>query len=351
MGWLTSLARDDRFILATLGVGTAGLLVMMYRILENVRDDVEIKPEQPKTQYITQETEDALRLGTLDTLLGHYNYAIRETASRIVCDRAINDGTTLDVLLYGITRPDYDERMKNLRCLAIVVTDHQTLHLLHTWKAYAALVRCLELGLEENGDARQKLDDRFFDEYYLRDLAERLCLMFISQLVRLYDAEKLIKAGFVEKWLARQYWGDTPEETLRNFRQYMDHRQNSITEVVGQILKRPTGRRRLREAGLMRGYDVDADADGTDSCGHGGGDGRFRFALSISMGNNDEDGGDGLQGQLLMPVEVAVVGRAREHSAEEQRLRHRHREAMVFNDGTSPLNSDDIFQRDHASPT
>ena len=38
-----------------------------------------------------------------------------------------------------------------------------------------------------------------------------------------------------------------------------------------------------------------------------------------------------------------------EQSVEEQRLRHRHREAMVFNDGTRPLNSEDIIQRNPLS--
>lgn len=128
MGWLSSIARDERVIIASLSVGAVGLVLMMRTILTSYRDDAEVKPVQPKTQYITQETEDALKLGTLDTLLGHYNYAIRETAGKIVCDRAINDGSTVDVLLYGITRPDYDERMKNLRCLAII-TDHRELSL------------------------------------------------------------------------------------------------------------------------------------------------------------------------------------------------------------------------------
>lgn len=128
MGWLTLIARDERAILSGLAISAVGLVLMMRSILKTYRDDAEVKPAQPKTQYITQETEDALKLNTLDTLLGHYNYAIRETAGKIVCDRAINDVATVEVLLYGITRPDYDERMKNLRCLAII-TDHRALRL------------------------------------------------------------------------------------------------------------------------------------------------------------------------------------------------------------------------------
>lgn len=119
MGWF-SFARDERFILASLGAVTLSTIAMMRFLLIQYRDSAVIKPVQPKTQYITQDTEDSLKLGTLETLLGHYNYAIRDTAAKIVCDRSVNDGVTVDNLLWGITRPNYDERMKNLRALAMI---------------------------------------------------------------------------------------------------------------------------------------------------------------------------------------------------------------------------------------
>src|SRR5438105_93953 len=113
MNWLPSVARDERVILGFFTAAAVGTAYLMHIMLSDFRDEAEIKPMQPKTQYITQETEDTLKYSTLETLLGHYNYAIRDTACKIVCDRAANDGSTLDVLLWGITRPDYDERMKN----------------------------------------------------------------------------------------------------------------------------------------------------------------------------------------------------------------------------------------------
>ena len=117
--------RDDRVVLLGFGLGAFGLVSIIRAVLSVWRDDAEIKIPQPKTQYITQETEDSLKLGTLDTLLGHYNYAIRETAAKIISDRAVNDGSTIDTLLWGITREDYDERMRSLRTLALI-TDHRT---------------------------------------------------------------------------------------------------------------------------------------------------------------------------------------------------------------------------------
>lgn len=120
MSWLPSFARDDRVLLGFMSVTAIGWLLTVRHLLTNWRDEAEIKPVQPKTQYITQETEDALKLSTLDTLLGHYNYVIRETAAKIVCDRSANDKDTVEQLFWGITRKDYDERMRNLRALAII---------------------------------------------------------------------------------------------------------------------------------------------------------------------------------------------------------------------------------------
>lgn len=105
-----------------------GVVATMRVLLHQWRDGTEIKPQQPTTQYITQETEDSLRPSTLDMLLGHYNFAIREVAAKIVCDRAVNDGETIDYLLWGITRPDYDERMKNLRTLAFITDPRMSYH-------------------------------------------------------------------------------------------------------------------------------------------------------------------------------------------------------------------------------
>lgn len=206
-----------------------------------------------------------------------------------------------------------------------------SLHLLHTWKAYAALVRSLELGLEPESGAQEELGDKYFDEYYLRDMSDKLCLMFVSQLLSRYGAEKLIKANFIEKWLARQNWGDSEEKIIANFAQYMDRRSNRITEIVNRILGCDSGRDRLERAGLI-------SRNTREACEQAG-----RFSVVISIGMSSEESDE--QGRRL------VGGRPHEQSAEEQRLRHRHREAMVFNDGTRPLNSEDIIQRDHGSLT
>jgi hypothetical protein len=125
MGWLSTVLRNDRVVFTYLTINAVGWFFGVRYLLKRWRDDAEIKPVQPKTQYITQETEDALKLTTLDTLLNYYNYAIRETAAKIVCDRAANDKDTVERLLWGITRKDYEERTRNLRALAIITDSRE----------------------------------------------------------------------------------------------------------------------------------------------------------------------------------------------------------------------------------
>ncbi|KAH8890954.1 hypothetical protein GQ53DRAFT_824179 [Thozetella sp. PMI_491] len=326
MGWIPSFAYDNRVVLASLGLTSVALMYTLRLFLEQHRDEAEIKPVQPKTQYITQETEDSLKLGTLETLLGHYNFAIRETAAKILCDRAANDGTSIQVLLLGITRTDPEERLRNLQCLAMII-DHQSLHLINNWKSYTAIVRSLELSRDPD---QEVLDDPVYDEWHLRDMSEKIGLTFLEQLLGHFPAEMLVKAKFVEKWLARQNWGKTPDERLLNFARYMAHKAHlnnpvsKVAYIVGRIRESSSGKEALARADLLpRG--------GSEELG-----GRLSLMLSLRMGGEE--------------VHERLLARTLDQSAEEQRLRHRHREAMVLNDGTRPFNSEDIIQRDLGSP-
>ncbi len=288
---------------------TAGLLVGVDVAIVEFRRRLGVAAAQPKTQYITQETEDSLSLDTLNSLLDHYNYSIRETAAKIVCDRAINDDATLGRLLRGIARPDYTERMTSLRALAML-TDQTTMHRLNTREAFEAFVRSLEHCIRDDearsgGRGYDMLDDVSFDEYYLRDIAEKLCLMFLSQLTSKFGVELAVRAGFVERWLAKQRWGgpgdefasgkitekdgdkdgdkdaskgadkdadknadrntdkdtNAPKRTLpsrrtltkriENFARYMQCRDNRIADICRRLVDSPTGLAALKRAWLV----------------------------------------------------------------------------------------------------
>ena len=122
MSFMASLSssRHDPLLLVGLAATTMVMAVTLHHGLKEWRSEAKVKPVQPKAKYITQDTEDALTVNTLDGLLGHYNYAIRDTAAKIVCDRVVNDEAAIELLLRGITQYEYEERLRNLRALAVI---------------------------------------------------------------------------------------------------------------------------------------------------------------------------------------------------------------------------------------
>jgi hypothetical protein len=201
---------------------------------------------------------------------------------------------------------------------------------LHTAKAYSALVRSLEVSLEDDVE-RPKLNDNHWDEYFLRDMAEKFCLLFINELINKYGVEQLIKAKFVEKWLVQQNWGDDDKERQKNFHDYMTNvnKQNRIVEIVKHIQESHLGRKALRKAKLTTKESSEEN--------------RLGVYLEISMAVDDNDDDTRLVEQ--------TGARAREQTEEGQRLRRQHREAMVLNDGTRPIGREDIIERGHDSPS
>lgn len=125
---LLRLCRDERVVLVGIGAAAFTMVSLMTQALVLVRESHEIQLTPPKTQYITQETEDALQLDTLDRLLAHTNYSIQDIATKILCDRAANDPDAIKHLLYNITRPDYDQRMQSLRALALLTGQTHGMH-------------------------------------------------------------------------------------------------------------------------------------------------------------------------------------------------------------------------------
>ena len=205
--------------------------------------------------------------------------------------------------------------------------DFDGLSSLHHPDAYSALVRSLELSLDDV--ERPSLEDYHWDEYYLRDMAEKFCLMFIQDLVNKNGASMLVKAKFVDKWLAKQDWGSTPLERRRRFAEYMGYKSNRIVDIVNRIRHSRRGVRALNKAGLI---------------GEGHARRQIRELPDLVMEIEPAE--------LIASVEGpdSQLPRTREQSEEEQRLRRQHREAMVLNDGTRPLGREDIIERDHGSP-
>lgn len=178
----------------------------------------------------------------------------------------------------------------------------------------------------------------YFDEYYLRDMSEKLCLMFVSQLVSRYSATKLVRAGFVEKWLARQNWG---VDRAANFASYLGHKTNRITDIVRDVEKSAVGRAALAKEGLTSRKDgerLEAAGGNLSSSSSS-----YDLVISLRMENDAEE-------RQRLAREQMPAGRALDQALDEQRIR-RHREAMVLSDGSRPITSEDIIQREPSPPS
>jgi hypothetical protein len=116
-----SPAVQDRLFMLGIGLTACAVIDVMRRMLISYKEAAIEPPAENKPQYITQEVEDSLKLSTLDKLLDSPNYAIQETASIIICERALHDGSTIDVLLWYITQPDYEAREQGIRALNMMM--------------------------------------------------------------------------------------------------------------------------------------------------------------------------------------------------------------------------------------
>jgi hypothetical protein len=116
-----SPAAQGRLFVFGLGLATVAVIGVMRQMLVHYRDAALIPPSENKSQYITQDVEDSLKLSTLDKLLDSPNYCIQETTAIIICERALHDGITIDVLFWYITRPDHKLREKGIRTLTMMM--------------------------------------------------------------------------------------------------------------------------------------------------------------------------------------------------------------------------------------
>ena len=116
-----TVVTTNRLFLVGLGFTTFAVVGLMRHMLLLYRGSVKAKDTSPVTQYITQDTENALREQTLMKLIEIHNQAIQEVAARIICDRTLHDVAAMDCLLRELTRPDVDRREQAIRALCLLM--------------------------------------------------------------------------------------------------------------------------------------------------------------------------------------------------------------------------------------
>ncbi|KAE9381505.1 hypothetical protein N431DRAFT_490869 [Stipitochalara longipes BDJ] len=317
-----SPAAQDRLFIFGLGLATFAVVGVMRQMLAYYRDTAVVSPPENKPQYITQEVEDSLKLSTLDKLLDSPNFCIQETTAIIICERALHDGPTIDVLLWYITRPDHRLREKGIRALTMMMNS-STVKMIERPDTYAALVKCLEYCVK---DYPHNEFDPDWDNWTLRDVVEQGCLLILIQLVDKFGPEGLVKARFVERWLAKEPWGDKEDTNLSlNFATAL-RKGNRLSQLLDPLFSDPVGRKQMIKAKLV------PPALETDLSLLEEGD--------VKMVDGEGTAGEDFDGMFV------ESRRRRDQTSEEEHMRRRHREAMVLNDGTRPLGRSDIIQRE-----
>lgn len=185
---------------------------------------------------------------------------------------------------------------------------------------YMAVVKSLEYSIT---DYEHNDYNCAWDNWHLRDVSERGCLMMLDQCVRENGVGGLIKARFVDRWLAKEPWGDTESNQQLNFIEFLNKRHYQLQSICESLFYSPAGRKQLEEAKLVPVlHEQDLEV------------------VDVRMFNGESTAGEEPEEGLFVESR-----RPRDQTVEEEHLRRRHREAMVLNDGTTPLGRDDIFER------
>jgi hypothetical protein len=185
---------------------------------------------------------------------------------------------------------------------------------------YAALVKSLEYSVT---DYEHRPYDPEWDNWQLRDVVEQGCLLVLCQLIDKYGVDGLIKARFIERWLAKEPWGADEHDRQKNFAESMG-KDNRLNEINIPLFRDRAGQLQLGKAKLIPQELVSELGNSRD----------------IKMINGEGTAGEDFEGMFV------ESRRRRDQTSADDHLRRRHREAMVLNDGTRPLGRGDIIERE-----
>lgn len=188
---------------------------------------------------------------------------------------------------------------------------------------YAALVKSLEYSVT---DYKHNKYDPEWDNWPLRDVVEQGCLLVLCQLADKCGVEGILRSRFVERWLAKEPWGEDEYDRQKNFAESMG-KDNRLNEILVPIFRDRRGQIQLGNAKLIP-HEVVAEL-GKD----------VDIPIEDPMFTTENYPGS-------MFVDSRRI-RERQTWADDN-LRRRHREAMVLRDGvdTRPLERGDIIQRE-----
>ncbi|KAI9720369.1 MAG: hypothetical protein M1812_002875 [Candelaria pacifica] len=266
----------------------------------------QVTHEQKRPHVVCQETEDALKLDTLQKLADGPNWELRAAAHKIIVERSTK-GAAYELLLANINSKDEAVQYQALVTLRFLARNPAR-HDLENLATLTALTDCLcNIAACRFPKGRSTT---LSSPTQARPQIERIALMTFLQVTR-YNLGPAMEAGIITRWLANYPITGINDDLL-------------LSEVASNLTRNDIALRDLRNVGLRVDQTEDNDTD-----------------MEIWIVGDEE-----AAGPAPRPGSGGLGRRVREESMEEQALRRRRREAMVLHEGREPLSSQDIIQRE-----
>ncbi|GAM38773.1 hypothetical protein TCE0_033f09781 [Talaromyces pinophilus] len=353
-----ALRSDNSILWLVLGLSLGFVAARrIVRDLYEVRELTEIKRPDNDENVISKGTEDALKLETLQKLTQSPSYELRGAALRIISERATKE-PSWDILLEDLRSKNKPRRNRALDAIHFLFANRALSRVtlsprVRELSTYKAVIDCLCNFLDEHTIEYTTIESPILPK--TRPPGEKKLLATLNILL-VQDIPAALEAGIVSRWLSKYPFpcyrnnddadGMNGNDSNSNVHKY---RQKDIywlmkmywpddtlmSSIITTLVGAPDGIRQLRKYGLMgsimeEGRDLDdkGDADG----GH----------------DDDEDAdsdvwminGESTAGTSWAPERLTVP----DESLEEQTLRRRRREAMVFSEDGGPIGSENIIQ-------
>ncbi|RAH46960.1 uncharacterized protein BO95DRAFT_411029 [Aspergillus brunneoviolaceus CBS 621.78] len=317
----------DNLLWLCLGVSLFFAVRGIVTDLRQVRELTKIKHvEERDDRMITEGTEEALNLDTLQKLSESTSHDLRAAALRIIAERSTK-GETRDLLLQDLVSRDKTQRNKALNALYFLVSNRALSRTsicsrLQDLPAYTALINCLCNLLDEHTEETSTTVSPILPK--TRPLGEKKALNILNMVLQ-ENVPAALEAGIVSRWLAKYPFpcatGERPrrQDVVILMKTWWSD-DAVMSAIFGTLSSHVDGAKQLRKFGLMGSMLEENDHDDYDS--------------DVWMVDGEDTAGS-----------WRVSGpRIQQRTAEEQAVRRRRREAMVLSEGGRALGSEDIIQ-------
>ncbi|OXV09327.1 hypothetical protein Egran_02917 [Elaphomyces granulatus] len=261
---------DDRILWLFLGVSLFFAARGIAAQLRQIRELTLIKHKENKEKIISQGTEDALKLETLQKL-SESSSDLRAAALRIVSERSTKD-VTRKLLLEDLASKDRGRRNKALTAMYFLVSNRSLSRTsvsgqLKDLRTYAALIDCLCNFLDEHTEETSTTVSPILPK--TRPVCEKKALSTLNFILG-ENISAALEAGIVSRWLLKYPFPCAvgPEPRRHDVVQLMETMWSDdpvMSSIIRTLSGHRDGKRQLRKYGLMVMEENENDSSDGDS--------------------------------------------------------------------------------------